>query len=222
LPTLYIKNSIQRVESSDIAVLKKHGIQISILKREKPDELITAISAMIESIYQLINVGKQIGADAIIKLSEMIIENYWYLKIDEIDLVFKNGITGKYGKIYDRVDASVIFDWLHKYDTSQECISIYEENSNPEAVAIADEDLKRPGNWSPSGIRQKEHHSSILENAEFKERLMQAGVIGEIQKVEPITDEDHKENVRLQAEQTLKNPELKKEAEKLKKDNDKQ
>lgn len=177
---------MQRVQSNDIAVIKKYGKQVSKLNKDTPEILITAISAMIESIYTLVNVGKQINEHAIIKLAEMIIENYWYLKIDEIDLVFKNGITGKYGKIYDRVDASVIFDWLHQYDVSDECISIYEDEA--------------------SDFKKREHDSSILLDSEFRGMLKKAIDIKEPFE-DGLTNEEHAENVRKQAETIMKNNE---------------
>jgi hypothetical protein len=144
---------------------------------------------MIESVYQLVNVGKQIKGDAIVLLAEMIIENYWFLKIDEIDLVFKNGIMGKYGKIYDRVDASVIFDWLHKYDVSDEVINIYEDKA--------------------SKFKEREHDSSILNMAEFREKIK--GAIGVIEPFDDnVSNEDHKENIRKQADVLMRNNDPKK------------
>lgn len=202
LPRLCVKNSIQRIESRDIAVLKKHGLQISKLNKERPGELLTEITLLISGIYNLVNVGKQINERSIVTLAKMIIEKYWHLKIDEIDLVFRNGITGNYGKIYDRVDASVIFDWLQQYDVGEECISIYEENSSSLAVLAAE----AKGEWKPPTSRSepKEHQSSILDIAEFRDRVKKVMEIKE-----PVentkTDEEHREMIKEQAKVIMKN-----------------
>ena len=39
----------------------------------------------------------------------------WCLSLDEIQLCMENGINGKYGTIYDRIDQSIIFGWLRSF-----------------------------------------------------------------------------------------------------------
>lgn len=118
-----------RGDLKSVALIKSHGQQLSKLKREQPLQLISMIVFLIEQIYELANVGKRLSDSAMATTAEMIVEEYYYLKLEEIQLVFKNGAIGKYGKIYDRIDASVIFDWLLQYDTSEASIAVSEKRA---------------------------------------------------------------------------------------------
>lgn len=185
LPKLYIKNSIQRVESNDIAILKEHGIQLSKLNKDNPQQLLTAIAIMIQSVYELVNVGKKISEQAIVLLAKMIVEKYWYLKIDEIEYALKQGIMGNFGTIYDRIDAQVIFEWLYKYEVSEEVIGIYENQV---------ESYRK---------MEREHDSPILESAEFRERLKTHIGFENLNEAENISLEDHRAMIRLQAKKLM-------------------
>lgn len=59
--------------------------------------------------------GQQIAMCA-----ESIVEEMWRFKLDDIDLCFRNGVMGKYGQIYDRMDQMVIFGWLKEYEKERD------------------------------------------------------------------------------------------------------
>lgn len=46
----------------------------------------------------------------------MIVEEYHYFKPEDFKLCFKKAMKGHYGKLYDRIDGPVIFEWLNQYD----------------------------------------------------------------------------------------------------------
>ena len=52
--------------------------------------------------------------------AESIVEEMWRFKLDDIDLCFRNGVMGKYGQIYDRMDQMVIFGWLKEYEKERD------------------------------------------------------------------------------------------------------
>ena len=54
-----------------------------------------------------------------------ILKQYYYLTIEELAYVFNKGITGAYVMPYNKLDSSVVFDWIHRYD-SRERIAIAE------------------------------------------------------------------------------------------------
>lgn len=51
--------------------------------------------------------------------AKMIIADYGTLRISEIRYVFLNGIKGVYGKNYNRIDVSILMDWLRTYDVEE-------------------------------------------------------------------------------------------------------
>lgn len=51
-------------------------------------------------------------------LADDIIENYYWLKIDDLKLCFKFAKVGRYGVTY-RIDAPTVLAWLDKYSTQR-------------------------------------------------------------------------------------------------------
>ena len=47
---------------------------------------------------------------------DLIMEEYPYLKMDDLKLCFKNAMKMKYGRIYNRIDGQVIMSWLREYN----------------------------------------------------------------------------------------------------------
>lgn len=57
--------------------------------------------------------------DAITGIAKMIMDEFWMMKLDEIMLAFKRGISGRYGKIFGQLSLNVFFDWIHAYNAEQ-------------------------------------------------------------------------------------------------------
>lgn len=60
------------------------------------------------------NTGANMNQDQVIETTNDIMELYYWLKIDDLRLCFKNAMRGRYGDIY-RIDGSVVLGWLEKY-----------------------------------------------------------------------------------------------------------
>lgn len=90
-------------------------LQMSILQREKPEELLTVISTQIESLNEDLNIKGKMSAEQVVSAAKFIITEYWYLKLPELFYFFRNIRKGTYGKIYERLDLNVINDFLNTY-----------------------------------------------------------------------------------------------------------
>lgn len=74
-----------------------------------------AILAMILTNTALFfNTGQNMNQDQIVQLTEIVLEDYYYMKINDLKLCFKNAMKGKYGQVF-RIDGAVILSWLEKY-----------------------------------------------------------------------------------------------------------
>ena len=61
----------------------------------------------------------------------LIIEDYSMLKPDDFKLCFKRAMRGHYGKVYDRIDGELIFEWLEQYLYERDSeIEILRKNEN--------------------------------------------------------------------------------------------
>lgn len=89
----------------------------------KNGELIAkaAIVYAITDLAMFLNLGKErnMTGQQIAQTAEMILQKYNYLKLDDLKLCFNNAKQGVYGKIYDRLDGQVIFEFLNAYSDSR-------------------------------------------------------------------------------------------------------
>ena len=120
------KELIPRVQGN-FALIKAKGNQISLIQKEQPEELLSEVSKIIINAMSMTRVGKKMDASGAVYCAKLLIKKYWYLKIEEFDLVFDLGIMGDFGPLFDRFDAPLIFEWFHKYDSKESKLSIFRE-----------------------------------------------------------------------------------------------
>jgi hypothetical protein len=60
------------------------------------------------------NVGQSLTVEQVAIIADSILDNYGFLKIDDLKLCFKNAISGRYGQVY-RLDVNVIISWIDGY-----------------------------------------------------------------------------------------------------------
>lgn len=58
---------------------------------------------------------------------EIIDENFYYFSPDDFRKCFRGAMSGKYGKIYNRLDGAVIMEWLRAYDIERTEIIVQEQ-----------------------------------------------------------------------------------------------
>jgi hypothetical protein len=124
-------------------VFSSPSCSIAIMNKEFGEVHLRAF--MVKVLNQLVDyfsVGKTMGATQIAQTADLIIEEFYYLKPDDFKLCFNRAKKGLYGKVYDRIDGLVIFEWLNGYvgerlDAAQEETireaAKYKEDRTPEA-----------------------------------------------------------------------------------------
>jgi hypothetical protein len=116
-------------------------------KKEEGETKARALVAyMISDCIECFNVGKSMNDVQIARTADLIIEEFYFLKPDDLKLCFNRAMLGKYGKTYDRVDTQVICDWLNQYNESraleadslsyQEHLQVKEKRNNNEEYII--------------------------------------------------------------------------------------
>jgi hypothetical protein len=61
------------------------------------------------------NIGKNMTAGQMVDTAQMILNEYPELKIDDVALCFSKAKKGRYGKVYDRLDGPIVFEWLELF-----------------------------------------------------------------------------------------------------------
>lgn len=61
------------------------------------------------------------SAVQVAQTADLVIEEFYYLKPDDLKLCFTKAKKGAYGKLYDRIDGQIILEWLRQYD-QERCV----------------------------------------------------------------------------------------------------
>lgn len=83
--------------------------------------------------------------------ADLIIEEYYFLKPDDFKLCFTRAKKGYYGKVFDRIDGQVIFEWLNQYTNDR--MTTASDTSIHEAERFKD----LPGERTSSLLEQADH-----------------------------------------------------------------
>jgi hypothetical protein len=64
-------------------------------------------------------------------LINIILKDFYYFKLEEVILVLRNGKLGHYGKIYNRVDADIVYSWFKQYEEERfKAVEMSRHNEN--------------------------------------------------------------------------------------------
>lgn len=110
---LQIKTAKEAVyhPNASIVAMKKELIDAG-----KGEMMLNAfITSMVTDLVLFFNVGKTMNTSQVVQVVEFIKTDYYFLKPSEIRYCFDNAKKGKYGKLYDRIDGTIIFDWIEQY-----------------------------------------------------------------------------------------------------------
>lgn len=127
------QDQVSLIEYQSSLTLPKavEGLQISKLKAESKSELVQALNNLVFNTSKSLNITNTLNEIQILEISMMVIEKYWFLKLDELVLIFKKAKTGEFGKMYNRLDIQIICEWIETYLKSEER-AVYFEKKNTE------------------------------------------------------------------------------------------
>lgn len=77
------------------------------------------MSIVINDLVKSFNLGQTMSDEQVADLINDIIDQYYWLNLDDFRLCFNNAKNGRYDKGIFRLDASVVLSWLNKYTTER-------------------------------------------------------------------------------------------------------
>lgn len=95
-------------------------------------------------VCDFFNVGKNMNDTQVAMTVDLIIEEFWHLRLNEIKFCFRRAMMRE--KLFDRLDGNIIIGWLREYDTerTEEAMRISEQ----EEARQRDNILPTPGAMS--------------------------------------------------------------------------
>lgn len=82
-------------------------------------------------VCDFFNVGKNMNDTQIAVTVDLILESFWYLRLEEIKFCFRRAM--KREKLFDRLDGNIIIGWLRDYDAER----------TEEAMRLADQEASQ-------------------------------------------------------------------------------
>jgi len=130
------KNQVQVTNSQtkvSIGLLKKdlpvvssrHASQITVHSALKSDQLskirkeegepilVVMVTKMLQEFFKF--VPNDMTDEMIVSSAEMIIYQFWMVRIDELIMILNKGMKGEYGKLFGKVYYSTIAEWINHY-----------------------------------------------------------------------------------------------------------
>ena len=141
----------------EILALKTSPTLAEIRKSKNQQATVNIMVAMMDTCQQYFNLQQPMNAQQLALTAELMLEDYYYLRVDELQVCFRMAMKGEFGPLYNRIDGQVFFEWIRKFMGKRQAISerinlekqsnnnIYEMFQHPqvqEAIQTAADKLK--------------------------------------------------------------------------------
>jgi len=102
--------------------------------------------ALMDECQQYFNLQQPMNPQQLMLTAELIMEEYYYLRVEEFRLCFRMAMKGEYGPVYNRIDGQIFFEWIRKYFSKRDAVTnrmvkdqqssnnIYEMFQHPQVV----------------------------------------------------------------------------------------
>lgn len=88
-------------------------VELKLYESEEYRFLIVA--KLIIWVLSKLNVQRTVRDNQVLGIYQMIVDNYFYLKLSELKYCFQKGLSGTYGKLYGKIDETDFANWLNEY-----------------------------------------------------------------------------------------------------------
>jgi len=143
-----LNNSASSTEAALHQVLaSKTSPALSEIKKQKGEQVaLGVLVALMDECQQYFNLQQPMNPQQLMLTAELIMEEYYYLRVDEFRICFRMAMKGEYGPIYNRIDGQVFFEWIRKYFSKRDAVTnrmvkdqqssnnIYEMFQHPQVV----------------------------------------------------------------------------------------
>lgn len=90
------------------------------IKNEKGQQAaVGVLVAMMDNCQQYFNLQQPMQPMQLALTAELIMEDYYYLRVEELQICFRMAMKGEFGPLYNRIDGQVFFEWIKKYLTKR-------------------------------------------------------------------------------------------------------
>ena len=107
----------------EILATKTSPTLAEIRKDKSQQATVNIMVAMMDGCQQYFNLQQPMNAQQLALTAELILEDYYYLRVDELQVCFRMAMKGEFGPLYNRIDGQVFFEWIKKFMSKRQAIS---------------------------------------------------------------------------------------------------
>ena len=94
--------------------------KIATLRKIDRNETKLKIAMLISRCCAMLNIDKNMNADQINFAAEHFVQHHWKYSLEDIQLCLDRGVAGMYGTIYNRMDLSILNEWIIKFEQERD------------------------------------------------------------------------------------------------------
>lgn len=94
--------------------------KIAALRKTDRNETKMKLAMLISRCCAMLNIEKNMNSDQITFAAEHLVQEKWMYSLEDMQLCLDRGAAGMYGTIYNRLDLSVINEWIAKFEQERQ------------------------------------------------------------------------------------------------------
>jgi len=103
-----------------IKCIESDNASLAIIKKEiGMKKLSVHVQIWIADLNDFLNVSRKMDLKQIEETALMILTDFYYMNIADINLVFTRAKKGHFGELYQSIDGMKIYSWFDKYATER-------------------------------------------------------------------------------------------------------
>jgi len=90
---------------------------LAVIRKEKGDtKARQAVELWISDLNDFLNISRKMSPQQIQQTATLIIQEFFYFNLADVNLIFTRAKKGQYGNFYESLDGPKIFSWFDQYD----------------------------------------------------------------------------------------------------------
>ena len=157
---------------AQIAQMGRIGSLKSIRMLEKESgitKVIAALEAILCDLVLFFNVGKGMSPEQVKQTAELIWNEKRYLSIQDLQTCFQRAKAGNYGKLYDRLDGAIVFEFIEAYEKEKTEVAEHQSYTEHKSV-LQKTDTEKKNGIHPDSQKVIDEIKSRLEKQLDEER----------------------------------------------------
>jgi hypothetical protein len=120
-----LNNSASNTEVALQQILtSKTSPALSEIKRHKGEQAaLSVLITLMDECQQYFNLQQPMTPQQLMLTAELVMEEYYYLRIDEFKVCFRMAMKGEFGPVYNRIDGQIFFEWIRKFFSKRDAVT---------------------------------------------------------------------------------------------------